>query len=74
MATTPTKPWYLSKGVWGSVVVIAALVLGWFGQQEAAENVQAESESITGLVSQIAALVGGVIAFWGRITAKTPIG
>ncbi len=68
-----TKPWYLSKGVIGAVIVIVATVLGIIGKPDAAEQVTAESEGIAGIISQIAALIGRALAIWGRITASTKI-
>ncbi len=73
LAPVETKPWYLSKGVIGAVIVVVATVLGIIGKPDQAEIVTAEGESISGMIAQIAALIGAGIALWGRLTAKTVI-
>jgi hypothetical protein len=64
-----TKPWYLSKTVWGAVVtmVIGVLALFGFGKLEG------EQESITELLMQIVTVIAGIVALIGRITAKNKI-
>ena len=65
-----SKPWWQSTGVWGGVVAVLAVGLGFFGYQISGD-LQAELvETITSAI----ALGGGVLAIWGRIKATKTIG
>lgn len=66
------KPWYASKGVWGSVLAIvlpglalANKQLGWL---------PADQDEIATLIANFGGVVAGVIALYGRITATAVIG
>lgn len=74
MMEPETKPWYLSKGIIGAIVVIVATVLGFIGRASVGDAVTAESSNIYEIVLAIGALVGGVLALIGRIVAKATIG
>jgi predicted outer membrane lipoprotein len=63
------KPWYLSKGIWGSLIAVAFGILAAFGIKGA----EGEQENVLELVMQIIAVIGGVVAFLGRIKANTKI-
>jgi hypothetical protein len=65
-----TKPWYLSRGVIGSVVAIAAGAAAVFNYQIDASLQAGITEEILGIGS----LVGGALALWGRIRASRKIG
>lgn len=54
------KPWYQSKGVWGSVMVMASSLAAYLGYDIGGPDANAEA---------ITALVGGVLAFYGRVKA-----
>ena len=51
------KTAFTSKGVWGSVIVVVATIAGIFGFDAGAVN------------TELTALLGAGLAFWGRITA-----
>lgn len=59
-----------SKGVWGGLVVVLSVLLGMFGYTIGLEDQQA----LTDAVSQIGAMVGGLLAIYGRIKATKRIG
>ena len=59
-----------SKGVWGGLIVVLSALLGMFGYTIGLEDQQA----LTDAVSQIGAIVGGLLAIYGRITATKRIG
>jgi hypothetical protein len=69
--TAAAKPAVQSLGVWGGAVsVLSSLVLYAAGQG----GIDADlTRLIIGLFGPAAALIGGVVAIWGRIQAKTPI-
>jgi hypothetical protein len=67
-----TKSMWTSKGVWGSLIAIGSGVLvasGAVGPDEASQLQQSGGE----LVAQVTGIVGGVLALWGRIAAKSQI-
>ena len=59
-----------SKGVWGGLIVVLSALLGMFGYTIGLEDQQALVDS----VSQLGAIIGGVLAIYGRITATKRIG
>ena len=65
-----SKPWWQSNGVWGGLVAVLAVVLGFFGY-EIGGDVQGELvEAVSGAV----ALAGALWAIVGRIRATKRIG
>jgi hypothetical protein len=65
-----TKAWYLSRGVWGSVVVIGAMLLKQFGHDISPEL---QGQMVDFAINAVT-LVGGAVALWGRIKATKTIG
>jgi hypothetical protein len=65
-----SKPWYLSRTVWASLVTVAAAVSGLMGMSIAASDQALLSEALL----QIVTAVGGVIAILGRLSATEKIG
>ena len=59
-----------SKGVWGGLIVVLSALLGMFGYTIGLEDQQA----LVDAVSQLGAMVGGLLAIYGRITATKRIG
>jgi len=69
-----TKAWYESKGVWGSLISIIALVVGLFGVHNLTPEVQAQlSDNLATIGSALGVVVGSIVALYGRLTAKTTI-
>lgn len=67
---TLTKPWYLSRTIWGGVIAILSAILGYFGYQIAPED---QEFLIAGLMG-LASFVGGAVAVIGRVKASRQIG
>jgi len=65
-----SKPWYLSRTVWASLVTVAAAVGGLMGMSIAASDQALMTEALL----QIVTAGGGVIAVLGRLSATTKIG
>jgi len=67
---TTTKPWYLSRTVWASVVTILAAALGLAGQSSDPVDQSALVDAILLVVGAIA----GIVALFGRLAARDRIG
>lgn len=65
-----TKPWWASKTIWGGLIAVASAIAGLFGFDFGADLQQQTLD----LLTQAFALIGGLLAIWGRVVAKTPIG
>jgi len=61
-----TKPWYMSRTVWGALVAIAASIGGAFGIM----ITQADQVEIADTMLQIVGAVGGFLALYGRLSAQ----
>lgn len=63
------KKWYRSRTIWGSLIAVAAAVLGAFGYP-----IDQDSQLIlTDAVLQIAAIGGSLFAIFGRLGASAVI-
>jgi hypothetical protein len=60
---TDGKPFYRSKSILGTVIVVAVVIAR-------AAGVDIDEEQIGGLVETGALLLGGILTLWGRITAR----
>ncbi|MCZ4288021.1 hypothetical protein [Hoeflea alexandrii] len=67
---TDMKPWWQSKTLWGAIVAIASSVFGLAGL----ELGDADAETLTGLLTSLGVVLGGIIAIVGRLKAKSRIG
>lgn len=64
-----TKPWYLSRTVWASLVTVAAGVGGIFGLP--VETV--DNQALTGTLLQAVTAISGLFALFGRLKADRRI-
>lgn len=64
------KPWWQSKTLWGAIVTLGSGILGLTGLDLSA----ADREALIGLMTSLGSAIGGIIAFFGRVTAKDRIG
>jgi hypothetical protein len=73
-----TKQWYLSKTVWASILTVLLAILAMTGVTHIGsvqvDQVAAEQESILDGIVQMTLVVSGLVALYGRLTAKTKIG
>jgi len=63
------KNWYESKAVWGGAVALVCGVAGMFGFSVA----ESDMASLEQALLAIGSAVGGIIAIYGRLRAKTEI-
>jgi cytochrome bd-type quinol oxidase subunit 1 len=59
-----------SKTVWGGIVTVASVIAGIFGYTVA----EGDTAALVEAISQLGAVVGGIIAIVGRIYATKKIG
>jgi hypothetical protein len=72
---TNQEPWYQSRVTWGSLISIAAGVLGIIGYAEWDERQQAERvDQIMALVPVVMPILGGVFSLIGRWFSTKPLG
>ncbi|MCV0396199.1 MAG: hypothetical protein K5872_04510 [Rhizobiaceae bacterium] len=64
-----TKPWYLSRTIWASLVTIAAAAAGMAGIGVSGEDQTAIANALLEIVTAAA----GLIAIFGRLAAKSRI-
>lgn len=63
------KPWYLSRTIWASIVSLVVAVLGLLGY-----TVDLASQSaLTDAIFQAVIAFAGVVAIWGRLSARNRI-
>ena len=63
------KKWFMSKTVWGVLLMLASSTLATFGI-----NLDAASQAqIAELIMQAITVGGGALAVYGRVTAKTKL-
>ena len=65
-----TKPWYLSRTIWASLVAIGLSVAGALGISTAA----IDGTGLTDALLQAATGVAALIALYGRLSASRKIG
>jgi hypothetical protein len=65
-----SKNWWASKGVWGGIMAVLAAIAGVFGLKF---GVDLQEQTVT-FITQIMGAAGGLLAIWGRVSAKQPIG
>lgn len=65
-----TKPWYLSRTIWASLVTVVTAAAGLIGVPVAGIDNQALTDAILQAVSAIS----GLVAIFGRLSATDKIG
>lgn len=65
-----TKPWYMSRTIWASLVAISAAAAGMAGVPVGG----AEQAAIADAALQIVTAAAGLAAILGRLAAKSRIG
>jgi hypothetical protein len=68
-----TKPWYASKGVWGGIVTIAAVLAGIAGIEIDAKTQALIVDQGVGIATALVALAGSILSIWGRVKAVKAI-
>lgn len=66
---TTTKPWYLSKTIWASLVTVMISVGSLLGLPEG----MVDKEGLADAIIQVITAVTGLVAIFGRLTAAEKI-
>lgn len=66
---TKTKPWYLSRTIWASLVTIATAAGGIFGLPT--DGI--DGAALTDTLVQAIAAISGIVAIFGRVAADSRI-
>jgi uncharacterized membrane protein len=69
MAAMEGKPWYASKGVWGSLVAIVATI----SPIVASMGKEGVTDDVTRIAAGVVAVIAAMISLWGRYKAVKPI-
>ena len=64
---TTSKPWYLSRTIWASIVTVLTGAAGLTG-------LPIDGQALTETLLQIVSAVSGLVAIFGRLSAKARIG
>ena len=67
---TESKPWYLSRTIWASLVTIVTAAAGIFGVPVTG----IDNAALTDTLLQAIAAISGLVAIFGRMSAKNRIG
>lgn len=67
---TNTKPWYFSRTIWAALVTITTSLFSLFGLPLGA----IDNGMLTDLIIQCITGIMGVVAIFGRVSAKERIG
>ena len=67
---TDSKPWYLSRTIWASLITIVTAAAGILGVPVAGIDNQALTETLLQAVTAIS----GLVAIFGRLGANSRIG
>ena len=65
-----SKPWYLSRTIWASIITIVAATGSFFGLPFAGLDDPALADALLQAITAIS----GVVAILGRVSASTRIG
>jgi len=67
---TASKPWYLSRTIWASIVTVLSGAAGIAGLP--IDGV--DGQALTDTLLQVISAVSGLVAIFGRLSAKQKIG
>lgn len=73
IAPAPVRPWWLSRGVWGSLLTLVAVAAGFAGMGFDAEQATDALMPIIETIPLLLAAIGALMSWWGRRHAKAPI-
>jgi len=66
---TGSKKWYLSRTLWGAVVVLLGTILGWAGYTVTEVEASTFLEALLASIEAVSGLVGVILVIYGRLKA-----
>jgi len=70
-ASVPGKPALASKAVWGGLIAVATALLPVLGPTAGLDDVG--QGHVLETLAALGGVIGGLVAIWGRVTARAPI-
>jgi hypothetical protein len=71
------KAWWESKTIWGIIIAVVPVIASMFGydlQSLVVDNVNDTVQTGNSIWNEVITVVGVVVAWWGRVKARTKIG
>lgn len=73
VAPAPVQPWWISRGVWGSLLTLVAVGAGFAGMGFDAKAATDKLMPIIETIPLVLAAIGAVVSWWGRKNAQAPV-
>lgn len=67
---TVSKPWYLSRTIWASIITVMTGGAGLFGIPTG----MLDNGALTETILQLVTAISGLVAIFGRVSADSKIG
>lgn len=64
-----SKKWYLSKTLWGGIIILASTILSYFGYSVSETDAETFVDALLSSIETVANLVGIILVIYGRIKA-----
>jgi Ca2+/H+ antiporter len=63
---TGSKKWYLSKAIWGAIILLVSTILGFFGYTITAEEQATFIDALLAAINAVGNVIGLILVFIGR--------
>lgn len=70
---TGAKKWYLSKAIWGAIILLVSTILGFMGYTVTAEDQATFIDALLTAIQTVSEVVGLILVFIGRWKATKVI-
>lgn len=70
---TGSTKWYLSKTIWGAIILLVSMILGFFGYTITAEEQATFTDALLSSLNAVGDLIGLILVIYGRLTATKVI-
>jgi hypothetical protein len=70
-AAVAGKPALASKAVWGGLIAVVAALLPVLGPTAGLDEIG--QDHVLETLAALGGVIGGLVAIWGRVTARAPI-
>jgi len=66
---TGSKKWYLSKAIWGAIILLVSTILGFFGYTISAEEQATFTDALLSSINAVGNVIGLILVIYGRLNA-----